>query len=430
MMRNLLVFSLTCGLLAAPVVLVGQTSVESALPLTLDAALRGALARDPQLAELRAAMEAARQRIAQARFLDPPMLEGQIWQWPVNTLNPTQVDMYMVSVSQEFPGRGKRALRAAVLQNEVALVESQAAARARQVAADVHHAYIAVVTARQAIEIYRSTLPLLRQSVAASQVRYESGSISQADVLEGVVTVSRLFDDQIVLEDSLQIATARLNTLMLRDPGAAIGALDDLVEPPPLRPIAELERTALERHPDLAAARTRHARAEAMRDEARGDFKPDVRVSGGFMLRPQQGDAWLASLGLTWPKAPWARGKVDARVAEARADADEADANAVMAEAAIKLQVRESYIKATTARQRIALLRSTLLPQSRQAIAIALTAYQTDKVDFQTVLRQQRMLLENQLAYSQAMGEAAEAIAALEHMVGGVVAITPSVAGK
>src|SRR6187455_947199 len=103
----------TCGwcwlvvcLLGLPARLTAQVDApDSAVPLSLAEARRDALARDPMLAGLNAEKEAASQRARQPAVLDPPMMEGQVWQWPVNTLNPSQVDMYMVSVSQEFPGR-------------------------------------------------------------------------------------------------------------------------------------------------------------------------------------------------------------------------------------------------------------------------------------------------------------------------------------
>jgi outer membrane protein TolC len=426
-MRSVLVFSLVWSLTAPAAFAQPQSDGAS---LSYVEANHEAIARDPELAELRAMIAAARERVTQTRFLDPPMLEGQIWQWPINTLNPTQVDMYMLSVSQEFPGRGKRVLRASTLQSDVAMLEARRGAREREVAAEARMAYLQLVTARRVLDTYRSMLPVLRQSVSASQTRYESGAVPQADVLEGIVGISKLFDEQLGLEETEQLAQSRLNTLLLRDPGAPIGVLDDIGEPAPLAPLEALERAALERHPDLAAVRASHARADAMQAEARGDLKPDLRVGGGFMFRPKQGDAWLATLGLTWPKAPWARGKVDARISEARAEAQAAGARGAMAEAAIKLQVRESYIKATTAERRLELLRSTILPQSRQATAIAAAAYQAGKVDFQAVLQQQRMLLENQLAYSQALSDAFENIAMLERAVGSTVTVPAGASGK
>ena len=75
-------------------------------PLTLDAALDEALAKNPTLIALRKQFEAARLRPAQERFLMPPTFEAQIWQWPISTLNPAGTNMYMFTAGQDLPGRG------------------------------------------------------------------------------------------------------------------------------------------------------------------------------------------------------------------------------------------------------------------------------------------------------------------------------------
>ena len=57
-------------------------------PLTLKAALDEALAKNLDLAALRAQVAVTHQRPAQERSLPPPMLEATIWQWPINSINP------------------------------------------------------------------------------------------------------------------------------------------------------------------------------------------------------------------------------------------------------------------------------------------------------------------------------------------------------
>src|SRR5437763_17025367 len=117
-------------------------------PLSLAAALREAQDRNPELIALRRQFERTGFRSAEQRFLSPPMLEAQIWQWPINTLNPSRADMYMISVAQEFPGRGKRTLRGAVLQDDVALLQSRYEARQRQLRAAVQSVYVELATVR------------------------------------------------------------------------------------------------------------------------------------------------------------------------------------------------------------------------------------------------------------------------------------------
>lgn len=75
--------------------------------LTLTVAIDEALAQNPELIALRRQFEAAQERPAQERFLMPPSFEAQIWQWPVTTINPLNTNMYMFTIQQELPGRGK-----------------------------------------------------------------------------------------------------------------------------------------------------------------------------------------------------------------------------------------------------------------------------------------------------------------------------------
>ena len=80
-------------------------------PLTLNAALDEALQRNPDLKVLRREYDAALAVPAVKRYLAPPSFEAQIWAWPVTTLNPIRTDMYMLTMEQVLPGRGKRAAR-------------------------------------------------------------------------------------------------------------------------------------------------------------------------------------------------------------------------------------------------------------------------------------------------------------------------------
>src|SRR5947209_18905784 len=109
--------------------------------LTLREAVDEAFAKNLDLIALRRQLETTRLRPALERFLSPPTLEAQIWQWPLNTLNPWNTNMYMFMVSQEFPGRGKRPLRTAVAEKDVAITDIAVAVRGRQVLAEVRRSY-------------------------------------------------------------------------------------------------------------------------------------------------------------------------------------------------------------------------------------------------------------------------------------------------
>lgn len=387
-------------------------------PLTLRAAVDEALQRNPALIALRAQFEAARHRPAQERYLMPPSFEAQIWQWPVTTLNPLNTNMYMFTVQQELPGRGKRALRAAVAEKDVELASNDIALRAREVIKDVTRAYADLVVARRAIDIHLGSVALLRQFADASTIKYAAGRSPQQDVLKAVVEVSKLHEDLVMHEETAAMAAARLNSLLDREPQAPIGPVEEPREHVTLPTSEELQRLAIEQQPELKAARLGTERAQASLAAVNRDYKPDFFVGGGYMLMPREAGAWTASVGITWPNAPWSRGRLDAKRAEAAADVDAATANTRAVERQIRLAVHEAYIRATAATQRAALLRTTVLPQSEQTLELSRVAYQTDRVDFLALIDNQRALLDAELSYYRALSDRELALADLVRATG------------
>lgn len=387
-------------------------------PLSLEDAIAEALARHPDLASVRAQLPVMRARPAQEHALAPPMLEGAIWQWPINTINPWNTNMFMLMMSQEIPGRGKRDLRAAVAAKDIALAESDVAIRERQIANDVKQAYAVLFIARKAIDIHFASIELLRQMADAAQAKYTTGRISQQDVLKPVVELSRHHSDVLMFDEQANLASARLNILRDRPPDDAIGPLVAPDEQRLLPASADLQRLAIDRQPELQKARVEVERAEAELASARLDYKPDFNVQGGYLVMPNQSDALLAQVGITWPKAPWSRGRIDARVVERSAAVDAARSQARAMENRIRLAVQEAYVRAVFAQERAALVRTTILPQSQQTLDVSRIAYQADRVDFQTVIDNQRTLLDAQLDYYRALSEFDQAIADLERTIG------------
>lgn len=397
-------------------------------PLGLKTAIDEALARNPMLMALRGQFEAARHRPARERFLMPPSFEAQIWQWPLNTLNPLNTNMYMFTIQQDLPGRGKRELRAAVAEEDVDLASAQIAVRAREVIKDVTRAYADLAIARRAIDIHLGSVGLLRQFADVSTIKYAAGRSPQQDVLKAVLELSKLHEDLVMHEETAAVAAARLNTLLDRDPHVPVGPLEEPREEVRLPSSEELQRLAIEQQPELEAARLGIDRGQAALAVVNREYKPDFFVGGGYMLMPREAGAWTASVGMTWPNAPWSRGRLEARKAEATAEIDAARANARVVERQIRLAVHDAHIRATAATQRAALLRTTLLPQSEQALELSRVAYQTDRVDFLALLDNQRALLDAQLNYYRALSDRELALADLVRAIGTDV-LEPSPAG-
>jgi outer membrane protein TolC len=282
----------------------------------------------------------------------------------------------------------------------------------------VKEAYAMLFIARKAIDVHLANADVLREIADVAQVKYATGRIAQQDVLKAVVELSKLHDDIISLEQQAQIAAARLNTLMNRPIDAPIGPVTDPHEQMLIPLAGQLEAAAVTNQPELRIARQQTERAEAELAVARQDYKPDYSVQAGYMLMPHQTDAVMARFGITWPNAPWARGKLDARVREMTAGADASKARERALENATRLSVREAYINVKAAEQRAALLRTTIIPQAEQALEVSRAAYQSDRIDLLPLLDNERSLLDAQLGYFRALAEFDQALASLERAVG------------
>lgn len=392
--------------------------LDAAPPLTVRVALDEALASNPRLVVLRREYDALRYRPAQALALAPPSFEAQIWQWAFNTLNPRNTNMYMFTVGQALPGRGKRGLWAAVAEKDAELARAAIAVEAHDIVSEVKRVYADLFLARREREIHQANVDLLRQFADVSEAKYVTGQMSQQDTLKAVVELSRLHEELVTLDQRERLAAARLNTLLDRPPGSAIGRLVEPRETVARPAVAELERRAVERQPELMALQLDIERRQAALAAQQREDRPDFFVKGGYFAMPRQSDSWTATVGITWPKAPWARTGVDARIAEAAAEVETARARHAAATSAIRLAVHEAYVRAEAAQQRAALLRTSIVPQSDQTLAVSRVAYEADRGDFLTLIDNQRVLLDVQRAYYRALSDLEQARADLERAVG------------
>jgi outer membrane protein TolC len=357
-------------------------------------------------------------RPGQERFLPPPMLEAQIWQWPINTINPWNTNMFMFMATQDLPGRGKRALRETLATKDVGLAELDVAVRARQVVNEVKQAYADLFIARRAIDIHLAMVDLLRQFADVSEAKYTTGRTSQQDVLKASLELSRMHDDLVKVQQQADFARLRLNVLMNREPDAAIGALAEATEQKLITPLTELQRRALDSQPELRMSQAQIEQAEAQLAVARAEYKPDFSIGAGYQLMPGQTDGWLGKVAMTWPRAPWSRGRNDAHVAEAASAVETAKARKRSTESMVKLAVQQAYVRVGAAEERALLLRTTILPQSRHTVDVSRIAYQTSRVEFLEMLDSARTLLDAQLEYERAVSDLQQALADLERAIG------------
>jgi outer membrane protein TolC len=386
-------------------------------PLTLNAALDEALQRNPDLIALRRDYEAALAVPAVERFLAAPSFEAQIWEWPVTTLNPIRTDMYMLTMEQVLPGRGKRAAREAVAGHDADVDRRQITVQANGILDQVRQAFAALQMARDTLVIYDRQVPVLRDLAEAATVRYASGHGEQHDTVTPLVELTRLQSDAITWRTRARSEEVRLNALLGRP-------VDRPVEP--LLPMVvtaipfDAVAAALERHPAVALVAAEIAREEAELARLEGERRPDFVVGGGYMLMPGDAGAWTARAGITWPNAPWSRKRIDAEVVAQTRRVAAAFARRDAIVSGIRRSVQEAQVQIDAARQRAELISTTLLPHVEHALEVAQTGYSAGRAEFGDIINAQRMVLDVGIQYVEARTAVALALAGLDRAMGSV----------
>jgi cobalt-zinc-cadmium efflux system outer membrane protein len=399
--------------------------------LTLRDAVSAAVAGHPAIAAARARVEAAREGPAMASSLMPPMADAQIWQWPVTTINPANVNMYMFMLEQELPGRGKRALRVTAAQREVAVMTADERARERTVVVGVKQAYAALRGAQRTLAAARAVAPVLDHLTRTANASYAAGRLAQAMVVRAGIAETELAERLVMLETDVVMRKAALNGAIGRDPATPIGELDD--EPPPtsVPPLESLLTQAVESHPELAMSRAAIDQADAMVAVAASERKPDWVLQGGYMLMPGEWGAVTARVGITWPTAPWAKKRLSALNAEAAARASGARADLAVARQDVNRMVAEARATLSGTLSRLAVLQNTMRPQAAHLLEASRIGFASGLVAFTEVLDAQKMQLDTETDIARLEGEADEQWAALEAAIGSDIprpAAAPSIA--
>jgi len=387
--------------------------------LALDIVVAQVLARNPSLAEMTAAWEAAQARYPQVTSLDEPMFGAMIAPASIGSSN---VDFgYRLEVSQKLPWPGKRETRgrsalalASAAGNDVddmrlQLVESAMIA--------FHDYYLA----DRAINVNRENLKLLKELREQAKTRYERKLVPQQDMLQADVEVGRQQEHELTLERMKNVAVARLNTLMHLPPDNVLPPPPErLALGPPLPGASQLRELALSQRPDLQALSNRLAADQAALRLACQERRPDLEVMAAYDTI--MGNGPMRDL------APQVGVRLNLPVREARREGAIAEAQSQLAKRRaelearidqVNLEVQEAYEQVTESEQIVRLYEKTILPAARDNIDAARSAYEKGLIPFVSLIEAQRnqvMLLERSY---EANADYGRRRATLERVVGG-----------
>jgi outer membrane protein TolC len=380
------------------------------------------LARNPTLAQMTAAWQAARARYPQVTSLDDPMVAVTGGPCTFRPDDPGVEFAYRLEISQKYPWPGKLRLR-----GESALAEARAAASdvedtRLQLVEAARDAFYEYYLACRALGVNEENLKLLREFEQNAATRFRTGLAPQQDVLQAKVEIGRQRERQFLLERMRAVAVARLNTLLDLPP-------DSPLPPPPRRltvpdglpDVRDLRAAALARRPDLRALADRVRAEEAAVALACKEYYPDIEpfaMYDRFMGNTTDSRDLAAMVGVRM-NLPVRTERRRGAVAEAQARLAQRRAELARQADQAGFQVQQAYEQVVESRRVVRLYEKDVLPAARANVKSAQAAYVTGKAPFLSLVEAERDVVRLQDRYHEAVADYFRRLAALERAAGG-----------
>jgi outer membrane protein, heavy metal efflux system len=391
-------------------------------PMALPEIERAALESNREIRIMRERVELAKAGVTPALALDDPSFSYRAWGTPLFApwnVNQTQ---HMFMFNQTFPAAGKRQLRYEAANQGVDIAAAELEARKLEIAARVRATFYELLRNQDELRLHDEQNALARQAVAAARIKYTVGRVPQQDVLKAQIAVTRLADHLAMFLQDADLARARLNTLMGRDPSAPLEVSGEYGIPASLPESATLQQTALENRPELKAIQAGIRQLETAVRLTEKNYKPDISIGAGYMLMPSGSmnrNGYMAELSFN---LPWLnRSKHDPEVREAQLHVNVQRAELEARKAMVFQEIQEALIRANTAARLVEVYRDTLRPQAQATLKAASAAYQTDQTDFLNLIDSQNTALDVEYSYYRALAEFDSRVAELEGAIGAAI---------
>jgi outer membrane protein, heavy metal efflux system len=385
---------------------------------TLVQLVEEALIDNPDLAAAKERWQQSRYKAPQAGSLNDPVLSLALSNYPSDSLASDETPMTgnEVRLAQQFPFPGKRENRAAQAEEQAKWYHSVYLDDHYQIARKVKDAWYRLYYQERASDVVKRNLDLLEDVVRVAEVRYETGSGLQQDVLKAQVERTRLMEQLRSIEQKQGEITAELGRLLSRAEPLAPLVPQKLERPDVTLSLADLQDAALKQRPLVDAYQALLERYRYQQKLAELDDYPDVTVWGSWRFRDDDlpdGGTDFVSAGVSF-NLPVYREKRRAALAEAHAAQRMVEGQSRSFRDSVTAALRKAYLRMQETRDQANLYEKGIIPQTTQSFRAAMTAYQVGKVDFISLLDALMAAYQAEMTYHRYSAEYMRSLAWLE----------------
>jgi cobalt-zinc-cadmium efflux system outer membrane protein len=375
--------------------------------------------KNPQIAAAFHAWQASRNIPKQVSALPETQLSVQ--QFSVGSPRPfagySNSDFAYIGVgaSQDIPYPGKRQLRASVAEHEADSIEAQTDSMRRTVVGNLKMVYFRLAYIQQTLGVLQRSDTLLTQVQEAAEARYRVGQGNQQDVLKAQLQHTKILQEIAHHHQEEGLLEAQIKQVLGRPQESA----DIVAETITLRTLpyaaAEFLQRAREQNPDVHSRQASVRQQETQVELAHKNFRPDFNVQYTYEHTGSQSrDYYMATFGIRLPN----RGRQKAEVAEAEQNKERARQELDAESQRVLSEVQQQYVRAKTSEERLKIYSDGLVPQSEATFQSALSAYQSNRQDFESLLSSFLDVLNVDLEYRNELVDHESALAELERLTG------------
>ena len=391
-------------------------------PLTVSQLVEIAIEANPQVRSARYRYDAAAHSIKQTVAPNDPVFTYTNSDSVKSPVGRAALREFNVSESFQFPGKALHQRDQAVRSAEIAHLMLMATMR--DVRAATETAYFQLVLDSSLAAVNDENVRNLDTVVRVAETAYSGSKVAQTDVIssEFDLAAARQLQRQYIIAQANDETT--LNLLLNRPVGSPLSVDRTLrVEALNARLDALIDRAYAMRQEILEAALAERNMNTALY-LAKMEYLPDFTMAvqyddylvPSFAPKPNQKRDWSAVVGFNMPIFFWLKQDEDVARAKANLQAARSDLSLIRIQTAAAVAIL--FRTAQFAYESTILYRDSLIPLAQQNFRVALTAYQSGKIDFVTLSLVLQREYAARVSYLQAVNQFLAGEVSLEQAIG------------
>ncbi len=388
--------------------------------ISLDDAIRLALAHNPSLAAARTLVPQSRAQEITANLRPNPALQWDALFGPIfspGDLNATtlnNVSEFDLGVSYLFERGKKRQHRLRAARSQTAVTTFQVADAERSLTFSVAQQFIAALLAESNLDFAKQDLASFQNTVAISEARYKSGAISEGDFLKIKLQLLQFQTDVSSAELARVQALIGLRELVGYNAlPADYDVAGQLTYEPLTLDLEQLQLIALQNRPDLRAAQLGVEAAQSQYELARANGKRDLTMWFNYthVSALNNGSAfWSIELPIF--------NRNQGEIARTRYAIEQSRNLSAAAEQQVIGDVASADDAVQSNAQVVQLYQSGYLKEAKDSLAISQYAYERGAASLLDLLDAERSNRATELSYRQALASYMLAMEQLREAVG------------